>query len=269
MGDQKQLWINRSAAKAFEVEYKPPPPSSNPRVRGLALYYGAQMYVRDGFYTLCKSDNRCSISSSSLIQSYLWSNAGFNKLRNRPELDGVDPRYEPTVIRASKDSRPDGRTHLKALLDEDLGFDRPSTGVYPSILDYHEAYRSGKLTPTAVAEALLPLIRRDVKSPTKHSTSFLETRDDIVLKAAEESTQRYKNGSFLSPLDGVPVAVKDEEDLAGYEKCLGTKLDFRRKDNATSYCVQQWLDAGAVLMGKTTMHELGLDTTNKYVYQRL
>jgi Asp-tRNA(Asn)/Glu-tRNA(Gln) amidotransferase A subunit family amidase len=59
-------------------------------------------------------------------------------------------------------------------------------------------------------------------------------------------------------LDGVPVAVKDEVDLDGYKKCLGTLKDFTSKEGGTSWCVTQWEEAGALMVGKLTMHELGL-----------
>ncbi|EME82982.1 uncharacterized protein MYCFIDRAFT_207667 [Pseudocercospora fijiensis CIRAD86] len=139
---------------------------------------------------------------------------------------------------------------------------RPASKVHVSVLDYHEAYKSGRITPTAVAKALLPLIDRDAKgADERYSKAFLQVRQDLALKAAEESTQRYKDGKFRSVLDGVPVAVKDEVDLAGYRKCYASKIDFTRKDDATTYCVQRWLDAGAVVIGKTTMQELGSDIT--------
>lgn len=60
---------------------------------------------------------------------------------------------------------------------------------------------------------------------------------------------------------GVPVAVKDEVDLTGYKKCFGSNLDFTRSDDVTSHCVKLWQDAGALVMGKTVMHELGSDIT--------
>ncbi|EMC99159.1 hypothetical protein BAUCODRAFT_31474 [Baudoinia panamericana UAMH 10762] len=232
-------WINRPEPRAFDLTYQPPPEPKNPVVRGLALHYGAML-----------------ISSSSFIQNLLWANAGFDKLRNRPELEDIDPRYEPIVVQA------DGESNVQSLSDEEWSARRLSDSVYHSVLDYHEAYKAGKLTPTAVAKALLPLVRRDLKAATKHSTAFLLSNVDLVLAAAEESTKRYGEGRPLGPLDGIPVAVKDEEDVTGYRKCLGSKLDYTRKDNATSHCVQLWLDAGAVLLGKTNMHELGMDTTN-------
>ena len=72
---------------------------------------------------------------------------------------------------------------------------------YYTIADYHSAYESGKLTPTAVAEALLGLV-------PKHKVAFLDVKNDKVLAAAEASTQRYKDGKARSMMDGVPVSVK-------------------------------------------------------------
>jgi amidase len=139
---------------------------------------------------------------------------------------------------------------------------RKGSANYYTAADYHALYKSGKLTPTAVVEALLPLIRRDVRPPGKHSVAFVESQVERVRAAAEASTQRYKQGQPLGPLDGVPVAVKDEVHVEGYRRNLGSNLDFKGGFEGTSWCVQKWEEAGAIIIGKTTMHELGLDTTN-------
>lgn len=62
----------------------------------------------------------------------------------------------------------------------------------------------------------------------------------------------------LSVLDGVPLAVKDEVDLAGYGKSLGSNQDFSSPNRGTSWCVKKWEEAGAIVIGKLNMHELGL-----------
>ena len=41
-----------------------------------------------------------------------------------------------------------------------------------------------------------------------HKSAFLSVKRDQVLSAAKASTERYKQGKVLGPLDGVPVAVK-------------------------------------------------------------
>ena len=197
------------------------------------------------------------------MQQLLWNNAGFSSLRDHPQLNDVEPRYEPLVIKTKPGAAAvNDEQYLKFLLDEAWDGRRPGSKVHLSVPDYHEAYKSGRITPTAVAKVLLPLIDREAKKPdARHSKAFLQVRQDLVLKAAQESTQRYNDGKFKSVLDGVPVAVKDEVDLAGYRKCYASKIDFTRKDDATTYCVQRWLDAGAVVIGKTTMQELGSDIT--------
>lgn len=124
--------------------------------------------------------------------------------------------------------------------------------------DYHQRYLSGELTPTIVVETLLPMIQRDTKPPGKSAIGFLESKIDIVRAAAAASTKRYRDGKPLGPLDGVPVAVKDEVHLKGYKRTLGSKLDFSHGFDVTSWCVEKWEEAGAVVIGKTTMHEIGI-----------
>ena len=132
-----------------------------------------------------------------------------------------------------------------------------NAGYYTSA-DYVARYKSGELTPLAVAETLLPLIRRDANPPGKHSVAFLDAQVERIRAAAEASTQRYKDGRQLGPMDGVPVAVKDEVHMEGYRRTLGSKIDFTGDNGGTSWCVKKWEEAGAIVIGKTTMHELGL-----------
>lgn len=151
---------------------------------------------------------------------------------------------------------------------------RKGSGHYYTSADYHDLYLSGEVTPTAIVETLLPLVRRDIQPAGKHSTAFVESQVEIIRAAAEASSERYKKGQPLGPLDGIPVAVKDEVHIKGYKRTLGTNLDFKAGSDATSWCVQQWLDAGAIVIGKSTMHELGLGMTtaeakSSYLYQLL
>ncbi|KAJ5676753.1 uncharacterized protein N7477_002386 [Penicillium maclennaniae] len=225
-----------------------PPPREGPKVpyknetqsipvfRGTTLAIGATLIHNVGF-----------------IQSHFWRNAGFDVIRKIPELHLYPGRYDPTVIPVEDASSDAPLPTVEK---------RKGINTYYTSADYCALYSSGELTPTALVETLLPLIRRDAKPPGKHSTAFLESQADTIRAAAEASTERYKKGQPLGPLDGVPVAIKDEVHIAGYKRTLGTKLDFKAGSDATSWCVQQWQDAGAIVIGKTTMHELGLDTNN-------
>ncbi|KAK4038219.1 fatty acid amide hydrolase [Parachaetomium inaequale] len=221
----------------------------NPPLRGLALVAAA--YLMEWF--------RC-------IREMIWRNTGFDSLRKIiPFIEECEPWFEPQVVPLPlESSKANGDSTTAAAEDENPA---PSAAYpkakYYSVADYRKLYLSGTLTPTDVAEALLPLIRRDIPNPTEHSTAFFETRVDKVLAAAKESTQRYKEGRSLGPLDGVPTAVKDEYDVEGYRTCLGSRNTYFSPDHdhGTTWCVQKLEAAGAINLGKLSMHEFGLDTT--------
>jgi hypothetical protein len=194
------------------------------------------------------------IHNIGFIQSHVWRNTGFGVIREIPHLGQYAGRYDPTVIPVDNTSHAEAAAKTASAVVER----RKGIHGYYTSADYHALYLSGDLTPTAVIETLLPLVRRDAQPPGKHSTAFFESQSEAIRAAAEASTERYKKGQSLGPLDGVPVAVKDEVHVAGYKRTLGSKLDFKHGSDGTSWCVKQWLDAGAIVIGKTSMHELGL-----------
>ena len=193
------------------------------------------------------------ISSSNYLAGTLYGNAGFHHLKDTPELELYEPRYNPTVVPIAKDSSP-SHEHTNASPDPPQNSPTRHTSAYT----YHELYKAGTVTPTAVATTILNLISEN----RSHGNAFLDIKKDLILSAAAESTARYKAGRPLGPLDGVPVTVKDEVDLAEHKKTIGSTKDFTDPRNVTSWCAAQWAEAGAVVVGKSNMHEIGLDTTN-------
>lgn len=129
-----------------------------------------------------------------------------------------------------------------------------------TIKDFHDAYASGAVTPNDVVEALLPLIVRH-GDYTKRSpaTAFMESRVELVKRAAEASTQRWAKGQPLGILDGVPFGVKDDLEIEGYKRYIGSTHDYTNGGaKETSWCAKKVEEEGAILVGKLTMHELGM-----------
>lgn len=130
-----------------------------------------------------------------------------------------------------------------------------------TILDYSKAYTSGMVTPTTVAQRFLLAVNDSCK-PEPGMSFFINYYDEDILKQAEESTARYAKGQHLSILDGVPIAVKDEIDCLPYPTTGGTKwLHKVRKVESDAACVKRLRDCGAILVGKSNMHELGMGTS--------
>ena len=195
----------------------------------------------------------CRIQNIGFIQSHFWRSAGFNVIREIPHLKQYVARYDPTVIPADAKT-PAGNENSPSPAPAA----RKGKKNYYTSADYHSLYKAAELSPLDVVEALVPLVSRDAKPPGKHSVAFLESQRKAIVAAAEASSERYKRGQPLGPLDGVPVVVKDEVHVEGYARTLGSKMDFKNGLEGTSWCVRKWEEAGAIVIGKTTMHELGL-----------
>jgi len=78
---------------------------------------------------------------------------------------------------------------------------------------------------------------------------------------AAASAARWKSGQPLSVFDGVPVPVKDELDQAGYPTTVGTKFLGTQPATEDATVVARLRAAGALLVGKTNMHEIGMGVT--------
>lgn len=139
-----------------------------------------------------------------------------------------------------------------------------SPARYYTANDYHEMYKTGKATPLQVAEALLPLITRGSQNPpSKYEDAWVDShgKDQLVLEAAKASTERYAAGKPLGVLDGVPIGVKDDTHIKGYVSHIGMKynpsLPVFKEQEESVWPVKKLQEAGAVIVGKNCMHELG------------
>ncbi|XP_030551428.1 fatty acid amide hydrolase-like isoform X2 [Rhodamnia argentea] len=130
-----------------------------------------------------------------------------------------------------------------------------------TIMDYSRAYSSGVLTPLKVAQRFIAAVKESSTRPLPMAF-FINCDSEDILRQAKESTLRYERGEPISALDGVPVAVKDEIDCSPYPTTGGTKwLHKFRTCQGDACCVMRLRSCGAILVGKTNMHELGAGTS--------
>ncbi len=127
---------------------------------------------------------------------------------------------------------------------------------------------------------LSKLIEKKEVSPVEVTTSFLERIDQLdgqinayitvleeeARKSSQEAERAILSGNHLGPLHGIPIAVKDIFMTKGIRTTAGSKIlaDFFPKEDAT--VVQRLKEAGAVIIGKTNLHEFayGMTTDNPH-----
>lgn len=195
-----------------------------------------------------------------LLVEKLRRDGGVNRLR------ALDIREPPTFLPQHPPDDPD----IPALAPDDgrnvpyadtvASSPGPSGFRFHCTRDFVEAYRRQALTPVDVAERFLSQWRASDEGP-RPLRAFISVRTDDLHQQARASADRWRRGVPLGPWDGVPVAIKDEVDVAGYGTTLGTRFLGRVPASNDATVVARLRTAGALIVGKANMHEFGINVT--------
>ena len=119
--------------------------------------------------------------------------------------------------------------------------------------DATPAFAEGRDTPRAYLERCLETIA--AREPVVRA--FVVLNEAGARAAADASTARWQAGRALSPIDGMPLGIKDlleTRDMPTQMNCAAMAGNFPKRDNAA---VRALREAGAVILGKTVTAELG------------
>lgn len=132
-----------------------------------------------------------------------------------------------------------------------------------SIAETGRKFRSKELSPETLTEMYLERIQRE----NPKLNAFYEVFWEEARAAAATAAQELRSGMDRGPLHGIPVAIKDLIDVKGYRTTSGAHPGFHPKAAAEDADVVERLRAaGAVLLGKTGLHEwaLGVSSNNAH-----
>lgn len=188
------------------------------------------------------------------IVNQLLRQGGVTDLRDQTYTD--TPTFYPLAIQEAAALRRLPPVDWTALQEETLAHrhHEPFTGI----ADYARAYRDDRTSPEDVAEAVLRAIG-DADDDPRPLRAFRATNPDDLAEQARASARRLRDGTPLSILDGVPVAVKDEVDQVPYGTTVGTSFLGQKPAERDATVVARLRAAGALLIGKTNMHEIGIN----------
>jgi len=124
-----------------------------------------------------------------------------------------------------------------------------------TIDDIHGAYRSGAMTCRELVQAYLDRIAKfDKHGP---AINALITVNSEALDEAERLDAAYKASGPVGSLHGIPVIIKDQADVKGMPTTLGSLLFKNYYPDRESFVAEKLRQAGAVILGKATLGELG------------
>lgn len=121
------------------------------------------------------------------------------------------------------------------------------------------AIREKRMTAVDVVKAALARAEA-----VKHLNAIITLNADGALAAAKKIDDAVAAGRPLPPLAGLPIVVKDNINTADMPTTGGTEALRNARPKANAPSLQKLIDAGAIVIGKTNMHELafGITSTN-------
>jgi aspartyl-tRNA(Asn)/glutamyl-tRNA(Gln) amidotransferase subunit A len=127
-----------------------------------------------------------------------------------------------------------------------------------TLADAATLIKERQLSPVELIEACLARIER--LNPALNA--FLSVVDDQAREEARSAAEAIRRGEGWGPLHGIPVGIKDLIDVAGVPTTAGS--DFLRDHVAAGDAdvTLQLKSAGAIIIGKTHLHEYAIGATN-------
>ena len=128
---------------------------------------------------------------------------------------------------------------------------RPADLTELGVVDAARLIRAGQVSSVELTQAYLA--RADARGDLN---AFVTLDRDGALAAARRADAELAAGRARGPVHGVPLVVKDNVHVAGLPNTAGTPALRRFVPTTSAPVAQKLLDAGAIVLGKTNMHEL-------------
>jgi aspartyl-tRNA(Asn)/glutamyl-tRNA(Gln) amidotransferase subunit A len=127
-----------------------------------------------------------------------------------------------------------------------------------TILEAGQALRSGEISSVE----LTPRCLDQIAKLNPRLNAFITVTAEIARSRAEQLDRELKSGHDRGPLHGIPIAHKDLIATKGMRTTSGSKLFANHVPDHDARVVERLDAAGAVMLGKTGLHELAYGITS-------
>ncbi|MER3501097.1 MAG: hypothetical protein IMHGJWDQ_001796 [Candidatus Fervidibacter sp.] len=129
-----------------------------------------------------------------------------------------------------------------------------------TIHEAHQLLRRREISAVELTKAVLERLS-EVEDKIK---AFLTITDELALKMAGEADRLLAAGENITPLTGIPVAIKDNMCTKGIRTTCASKILYNFVPPYDATVVVKLKEAGAVFVGKTNMDEFAMGSSTEF-----
>jgi aspartyl-tRNA(Asn)/glutamyl-tRNA(Gln) amidotransferase subunit A len=115
----------------------------------------------------------------------------------------------------------------------------------------------GETSPVGLVRSCLARI-----AARRELNAFITVLEDSALAEADRAAQEIGRGAYRGPLHGIPVSIKDLIDIAGVPTTSASAVPALHPTEDAPV-VRRLREAGAIIIGKTNLHEFAFGTTSE------
>ncbi len=128
-----------------------------------------------------------------------------------------------------------------------------------------------RLAPLLQGRKLSPLeltrwVHARIERLQPQINAYITLTSELALRRARQAEKEIVRGAYRGPLHGIPVSLKDLFHTRGIRTTAGSRILRRFVPSEDAAVVRQLLDAGAILVGKTNLHEFAYGATNVNIH---
>ncbi len=131
--------------------------------------------------------------------------------------------------------------------------------IFLSIANLAPLVRKRKLSPTELCDAILSRI--EALNPKLNA--YITVCADAARADAQRAEREMARGSWRGPLHGIPISLKDNIATKGVRTTAGSKFLAENIPDADATLVERLRRAGAIIVGKTNLHEFAYGVTTE------
>jgi len=128
-----------------------------------------------------------------------------------------------------------------------------------TIEDFGRKLRAREITSEQVTEECLQRIGAD----NARLNAFILVMADVARRQAREADREIAGGRDRGPLHGVPISIKDLLDIRGLPTTAASRVREGHVADPDAPAITHLSQAGAVIVGKTNLHEFAFGTTGE------